>query len=94
MTRDNDGNTSLHLACLSGHLNIAQYLISEVHCNPSCENNDGETPLHHAYRNGIVNIAEYLIFEEHCSVNNDGLELLCSACCFGNINIVKYLITL
>ena len=24
-----------------GHLNIAQYLIREEHCNPSCENNNG-----------------------------------------------------
>ena len=33
-----------------GNLNIAQYLIREEHCNPSCENNDGDTPLHYACR--------------------------------------------
>ena len=31
--------TPLHYACRYGNLNIAQYLIREEHCNPSCENN-------------------------------------------------------
>ena len=34
------------LHCDNGHLNIAQYLIREEHCNPSCENNIW---LHHHF---------------------------------------------
>ena len=41
--------------------NIAQYLIREEHCNPSCENNIGRTPLHYACMRGHVHIVEYLI---------------------------------
>ena len=51
----------------NGNLNIAQYLIREEHCNPSCENNNGDTPLHYACDNGHLNIAQYLIREEHCN---------------------------
>ena len=36
------GWTPLHYACRYGNLNIAQYLIREEHCNPSCEDNDGD----------------------------------------------------
>ena len=43
-------STPLHYACACrhGNLNIAQYLIREEHCNPSCEDKYGETPLHYA----------------------------------------------
>ena len=46
-----------------GNLNIAQYLIREEHCNPSCENKYGMTPLHYACHHGNLNIAQYLIRE-------------------------------
>ena len=62
MIKENyNGDTPLHLACRHGNLNIAQYLTSEAHCNPSCENNDGDTPLHHASLNGCTHIVQYLL---------------------------------
>ena len=78
-----------------GHLNIAQYLIREEHCNPSCENNNGETPLHYACSNGHLNIVQYLIREEHCNPsceNNNGYTPLHYACSNGHLNIAQYLI--
>ena len=70
--------TPLHYACRHGNLNIAQYLIREEHCNPSCENNDGYTPLHFACSSGHLNIAQYLIREEllviHSCKDNDGRD--------------------
>ena len=62
--------TPLHYACRHGNLNIAQYLIREEHCNPSCKNNIGDTPLHYACDNGHLNIAQYLIREAHVSYPN------------------------
>ena len=61
MTRDNDGNTPLHYACHYDRFKIAQYLISEAHCNPSCENNDGNTPLHIACDCRHIDIVQYLL---------------------------------
>ena len=42
-------------------MNITQYLISEAHCDPSCENNNSYTPLHIACANGHANIVQYLL---------------------------------
>ena len=53
--------TPLHYACTNGHLNIAQYLIREEHCNPSCESNDGDTPLHNACIFNHAHIVQYLL---------------------------------
>ena len=61
MTRDNDGNTPLHYACHYDRFKIAQYLISEAHCNPSCENNDGDTLLHYACDCKHIKIVQYLL---------------------------------
>ena len=58
---DNVGNTPLHYACANGHLNIAQYLIREEHCNPSCETNGGRTPLHFACILNRAHIVQYLL---------------------------------
>ena len=61
MTRDDDGDTPLHLACHYGHLNITKYLISEPHCNPSCENKNGDTPLCLACNHSHAHIVQYLL---------------------------------
>ena len=91
-----NGDTPLHSACHHGHLNITQYLISEAHCNPSCENEYGNTPLHLACYHGHLNITQYLISEAHCNPsceNNDGDTPLHFACGYGHLNIAKYLIS-
>ena len=89
---NNYGKKLLHSACYIGNLNIAQYLINETRCNPSCENKSGEAPLHVAYHNGHFKIVEYLVCKAHCNVNNYGKKLLHSACRLGNLNIAQYLI--
>ena len=43
------------------HLNIIQYLISELHCNPSCVENGGWTPLHYACYYNHAHIVQYLL---------------------------------
>ena len=89
------GSTPLHCACGGGHLSIAQYLISEAHCNPSCVDNIGSTPLHYACHNGHLSIAQYLISETHYNpscVSYDGWTPLHYVCHSGHINIVQYLI--
>ena len=92
---DNDGDTPLHYACRHGKFNIAKCLISEEHCNPSCENTDGNTPLHFACRHGYLDITKYLINEAHCNPsceNNDGDTPLHYACHNNHFDVAKYLI--
>ena len=66
MTEDVQGQTPLHCACEHGHLNIAQYLINEQHCDPKTKDNKSRTPLHYACQGDHLNIAQYLINEQHC----------------------------
>ena len=95
MEKDNTGWTALHFACRNGHLNIAQYLIREEHCNPSCESNTGWTPLHFACINGRLNITQYFIKEEHCNPCEikDGWTPLHIACRNNHAHIVQYLLS-
>ena len=95
MDKNNDGVTPLHYACYHGYLNIAQYLIREEHCNPSCENKYGWTPLHYACRYDNLNIAQYIIREGHCNPsceNKYGNTPLHYACRYGHLSIAQYLI--
>ena len=97
MIKENfNGDTPLHSACRHSHLNIIQYLISEAHCNPSCENNDGNTPLHLTCRYGHLNIIQYLISEANCNPsceNNDGDTPLHLACLYYHLHLVQCLLS-
>ena len=43
--RDIIGWTALHCACIYNHLDVVQYLVCSVCCDPLTENNEGHTPL-------------------------------------------------
>ena len=43
--RNSDGNTALHLACKRNQQATANYLLSQVHCDPNLKNNNNEVPL-------------------------------------------------
>ena len=58
----NTGDSVLHIACLSGKLNIIKYFIEEIkYQNINAQNTSGKTPLHLAARLFDLNIAEYLL---------------------------------
>ena len=45
MTRDNNGDTPLHIACNHKQIHIVQYLLSTGKVDPLAENKNGETPM-------------------------------------------------
>ena len=45
MTRVENGDTLLHLACRHNHAHIVQYLLSTGKVNPLAKNKNGETPM-------------------------------------------------
>jgi hypothetical protein len=47
--KDENQRIPLHLACMQGHLEIAQYLHHELGCNLQCEDKDGWTPIELAH---------------------------------------------
>ena len=65
---DRNGNTLLHSACVSGKLDIVQFLVEEMICDINCKNKIGNTPLHIAIEWGSVDIVEYLL-KKGCLIN-------------------------
>ena len=91
--QNNDGINAYLNIILSAFTN---YIISEAHCNPSCENKNGDTPLHIACRNNCLKITKYLISEAHCNpscANKNGDTPLHIACRNNCLKITKYLIS-
>lgn len=68
------GDTALHLACLHGHFEIAQFLLEMGHA-PDGVDEDGSTPLHDAAAGGFVPIVRLMIEKAPICVDmldNDG----------------------
>ena len=89
------GTTPLHLACNGGHLDVVEYLIDELGCNPHIADEQQLTPLHYASAGGHLHVMRYLISKHNCNpqcVGNHGPTPLHLACLFGDLYIVKYLI--
>lgn len=55
--KDFNGNSSLHMACANGHIEIVKYLIEVLHCNINSQNNSNSTPLSkisHKHTNTVI----------------------------------------
>ena len=55
------GDTPLHFACMSGHVDIAELLIRKMNSRVDSTNAQGETPLHLACSHGHKGIIERLL---------------------------------
>ena len=100
-------NTPLHLAAKYGHNDTIAQLLSCKDCDATAQNKEGDTPLHLAcYRRSLE--AVKLLLELRCTtnipnkkgetaqnitLNGDGDCLLHIACQWGDVGIVRYLIT-
>jgi ankyrin repeat protein len=58
--KDENQRTPLHLACMQGHLEIAQYLYFELGCNLQCKDKDGWTLIELAFFHNHTDIMKYL----------------------------------
>ena len=100
-------NTPLHLACLRGNVDIVNWIVTSTHIDLDIKNTHQNTPLHIACYRKSMSIIK-LLLEVYCStnipnkkgetaqnisLNEDGDCLLHIACQWGNMFIVKYLIT-
>jgi ankyrin repeat protein len=77
--RDNDDNTSLHLASKNGHVEVAEMLLDRG-VDANARDNDSTIPLHFASQGGHLKIVRMLL--DHCAdVNvrdkNDKTPLHC-----------------
>ena len=58
--KDENQRTPLHLACMQGHLEIAQYLHYECGCILQCEDKDGWMPIELAQFHNHTDIVKYV----------------------------------
>ena len=97
-SQDKEGITPFFLACQQGHYSIAKILASEnKRCCIFIKTNNGQTSLHAAAASGDIKTVQFLT-EEHnfdavCRDNNGSTPLF-SACRYGYLEVVIYLIKL
>lgn len=92
--KNNNGNTTLHIAARNGLVPLVRFLCSNV--DIEAKNNDGNTPIMEAcYNNRNVTIIQHLIaFEASLNVeNNSGLTPLQLALINYNLDIVYVLLS-
>ena len=95
VTKDANGDTPLHCACISDIIDIIDLLVknfSEIH---TIQNSEGNSPLHIACEWGSFNAAYILVTRLHCDpnvCNEDGKTPLHLACKYGRLDICKVLL--
>ena len=102
---DSKGQTALHIACVNGHLHIAQYLVSEKECSVMVEDVYGHNP---SLINKHWKVAEFLVpfapssdsFKKHIGLLHYGESLVAEvatdeafteSCSRGYFKLVKFL---
>ena len=94
--KDDQRNTPLNVAALSGSLDILMYLIEERKCSPGCPGQWGRSPLHHACQeNGNLAMVKYLVEKQGCDPlgkDEKGKTPLNVAAFSGSLDILMYLI--
>ena len=93
-SRDENGNTPLHLACNRKHLDIAKYLVEEAptKTDPNIQNNSGNLALHIACEKYSITLAKLMSGFDTNVKNCAGNTPLHVACKLGAAQCVNYLV--
>ena len=106
-TLNTDGESPLHISCKYSHFEIVELLQESRKCDLSIQDNKGNTPLHLACKRKSLDIIKFLL-DMRCStnipnkkgetaqdipLNEDEDCLLHIACQWGDVGIVRHLIT-
>jgi len=97
---DNDGMSPFYIACLSGHIDVVQYLITTTGVQIDETPKSGLTPLYVATREGHLDVVKYLLQRgadvttttASISGTSDSPPLFYLACDRTNLVIVSHLI--
>ena len=89
-SKNANGNTCFHIACIWGWCEIVECLISKDWSLDN-QNNDGDTPIHLAIRNNQKRVFEILIKKSDLNVKNSSGEtpLHIATCDFNGLGYVK-----
>ena len=85
---NNDGLTLLHIASEKGYEKIVQKLIADGAIINKLDIN-GDNAVNIAMKNGHIDLAKFLIESGGVIEQNYTINLLLTACVFGNIDLIK-----
>jgi ankyrin repeat protein len=91
-SRDNNGDTPLHLAAAKGYKDVTQLLLAKA-ADVNAKNNDGWTPLHESAVNGYKDVAQLLLAKgaDVNAKNKDGFTPLHDAAAKGHKDVAQLL---
>ena len=87
---------SLNSECLTRHLDVVKYLITEHKCSPQCTDDEGRMPLHYACASGKLDIVQYLLSDDVSNLGNAtqlGDTPLHIACKHNQLEVVQFLLS-
>ena len=94
-TCNNQGTTALMIICMDGDRDKFDFLLRELHANPSAQDENGMTVLMHAAQEGHADLAKELVETYQVQVNSvtdDGDTALMYASQGGHVDVVKLLV--
>ena len=93
-SKNEDGDTPLHVACSNGYADIVRYLVTERRCSTACQNNKGDTPLLESCKNELLAAVQILLSAQDCSVacNKHSRILLHYSCHYGWLDVTRRLV--
>ncbi|XP_067685591.1 putative ankyrin repeat protein RF_0381 [Haliotis asinina] len=92
---DDGGDNVLHVACNSGHVQMVKYIMSLHVVDVNCRGQYGRTPVMVAALGGHRRMVTLLLNEgaDLACVDDDGNNMLHVACCGGDVETVKYILS-
>ncbi|XP_046563593.1 putative ankyrin repeat protein RF_0381 [Haliotis rubra] len=92
---DDGGDNVLHVACNGGHDHMVKYIISLNVVDVNCRGQHGRTPVMVAALGGHRRMMTSLLNEgaNLACVDDDGNTMLHVACCGGDVETVKYVLS-
>ncbi|XP_071085969.1 kinase D-interacting substrate of 220 kDa-like [Haliotis cracherodii] len=92
--KDKVGHNILHWACYGRNFAMVKYVLSLNKVDINNTGLDGRTPAMFAARQGYMKLFELLVSKGGLpKADKDGNNILLLACCGGNVEIVKYIIS-
>ncbi|XP_046375805.2 ankyrin repeat domain-containing protein 50-like [Haliotis rufescens] len=92
---DNDGNNILHVACIGGHVQMVQHVLSMgFGIDINSRGQQGKTPVWVAAQMGPRDVFDFLVGEgaDISQADDDGNNILHAACLGGNIEMVRHIL--
>jgi len=90
------GETPLHKACMSGHFDVVEYLLTSHRANLEATDNSGRTPLLYACLSGHIEVVRYLLSDRGANLeatDNAGNTPLHLACWDSHFEVIRYLLS-